>query len=122
MVKFPLAACLVRGCWLVLLLITQSDLHASNLERELRIRDEIIDSIVIGEAEMLEADGQEFLGIYTESELEKAQGAVIIMHGRGLHPYWVDVTRPLRQDLPEYGWHTLSIQMPVLEMGKEQRV
>ena len=40
-------------------------------------------------------------------------GAVVI-HGTGVHPNWADVIQPLRVGLTEQGWHTLSIQMPVL--------
>lgn len=88
-------------------------LMASDLQREARLADEIVDSILDGDAEMLEADGHEFLSIYTEAE--EAKGAVIIMHGRGFHPDWAEVVQPLRVDLVESGWSTLSIQMPVLQ-------
>jgi pimeloyl-ACP methyl ester carboxylesterase len=50
-----------------------------------------------------------------EAESKQPKGAAIIMHGRGFHPDWADVVRPLRTGLPETGWHTLSLQMPVLE-------
>ena len=36
------------------------------------------------------------------------------MHGIGIHPNWPDVIMPLRSELPQYGWNTLSIQMPIL--------
>lgn len=101
-----------------------SELHAEvasgpDYARELRLHNEIADSIVVGEAVTLQANKHNFLGIYTESDADKVLGAAIIMHGRGLHPDWPGLTSPLRQDLPEHGWHTLSIQMPVLPMGKE---
>ena len=70
-----------------------------------------------GDAEFLSADGHEFLAIYTEAD--EAKGGVVIMHGRGFHPNWSDVAYPLRVGLPERGWNTLSIQMPVLD--KEAR-
>ncbi len=40
--------------------------------------------------------------------------AAIVMHGTGVHPNWPTVMQPLRVGLTESGWHTLSIQMPVL--------
>lgn len=89
--------------------------HASDLQREKRLADEIVDSIMDGEPEYLSDGKNKFLSIYMESEAEKPKGAVIIMHGRGYHPNWKDVARPLRIGLPESGWHTLSIQMPVLD-------
>ncbi|MCB1802366.1 MAG: DUF3530 family protein, partial [Gammaproteobacteria bacterium] len=40
--------------------------------------------------------------------------AIVVMHGTGVHPNWPTVVAPLRVRLTESGWHTLSIQMPVL--------
>jgi pimeloyl-ACP methyl ester carboxylesterase len=36
------------------------------------------------------------------------------MHGTGVHPDWPQVVSPLRTGLPERGWATLSLQMPIL--------
>ncbi len=88
-------------------------LMASDLAREQRMADEIVDAILDGDPEMLEANGKEFLTIYTEADEPK--GAVIVMHGRGFHPDWVDAVQPLRVGLVESGWSTLALQMPVLE-------
>lgn len=90
-----------------------SPIMAADLEREKRMADEIVDAILDGDPEMLEANGNEFLSIYTEAEEPK--GAVIVMHGRGFHPDWADAVQPLRVGLVESGWSTLALQMPVLE-------
>lgn len=74
---------------------------------------EIVDSILDGEPVTLEADGQEFLGIFTEAD--EPRGSVLVLHGRGFHPDWPTVVQPLRVGLAEQGWNTLSIQLPVLE-------
>lgn len=79
--------------------------------------DEIIDTILDGEATMLKSGDRDFLSIYTEAD--ESNKAVVIMHGRGFHPDWVDTVQPLRVGLVDYGWNTLSIQMPVL--AKEAR-
>lgn len=92
---------------------------AQDIEREARLAAEIVDAILDGEPVQLEADGREFLGIYTESEEDAPHGAVIILHGRGFHPDWDQVVNPLRTALPAHGWHTLSLQMPVL--GKDAK-
>lgn len=89
-------------------------LHGQDLERERRLASEIVDSIMDGEGIMLDAEGTEFLAIYMESEETPARGAAIVLHGRGFHPDWAEVAGPLRTALPEHGWHTLSLQMPVL--------
>jgi len=100
------------------LLISLSTLAcASDLQKEIRMKQEIIDYIMDGEAVMLNdaVARHDFLTIYTESTADKPKGAVIIMHGRGHHPNWAEVVHPLRTGLPEFGWHTLSIQAPVLD-------
>lgn len=90
---------------------------ASNSDRakEKRWEQQIVPSLMVGDAIKLDANGVEFLALYTEPSTDKAKGAVIIMHGIGVHPAWPDVIEPLRMELPEYGWHTLSLQMPILE-------
>ncbi len=98
-----------------LLLVTP--VTASDLEREQRMAEEIVDAIIVGDPVYLKAGEDEFLGIYTEAEEDgdKVKGTAIILHGRGFHPDWQDAINPLRSGLAEKGWNTLSIQMPVLE-------
>ena len=80
--------------------------------REQRLADEIQDIIFDGEIIELNDGTQDFIAILTEAE--EAKAAVIILHGRGFHPDWADAINPLRTQLPETGWTTLSLQMPVL--------
>lgn len=87
--------------------------YASDLQREKRMADEIVDAILDGDAVFLKANDHEFLSIYTEAEDPK--GTAVILHGRGFHPDWQDAINPLRVGLAESGWNTLSVQMPVLE-------
>ena len=94
--------------------LTILSVQASDLAREQRLADEIVDSILDGEPVYLSNGKHKFLSIYMETEIAKPKGAVIILHGRGYHPDWKDVAQPLRVGLPETGWNTLSIQMPVL--------
>lgn len=89
---------------------------ASDLGREQRLKDQIVDAILDGDpVDLPRGDGGTFFGIYTETEAEKPSGAVLILHGRGFHPDWPDTIQPLRVGLVDYGWNTLSIQLPVLE-------
>jgi len=97
---------------LLLVLICHS-VTASNLAREQRIAEQIVDAILDGEPIWLEADGRQFLAIYTEASTEKTLGGVILLHGMGANPDWTDVIQPLRVNLPDRGWDTLSIQLPV---------
>lgn len=104
---------------ILIALAVASSATAQDFEREARLAAEIVDVILDGEPVRLKADGREFLGIYTESEEDAPHGAAIILHGRGFHPDWDQVVNPLRTALPEHGWHTLSLQMPVL--GKDAK-
>ena len=87
---------------------------AQDLERERRLQAEIIDMIIDGEPVHLDADGHPFLALHTEAADGGSGRAVLVMHGRGFHPDWPEVAAPLRAELPEHGWETLSLQMPVL--------
>ena len=94
--------------------IISLNLYAADLQREQRLADETVDSIMDGDAVYLKSGDHEFLNIYMQSEVIQPKGGVIILHGRGFHPDWKEVASPLRTGLPEHGWHTLSVQMPVL--------
>ena len=47
--------------------------YASDIAKEKRWADQIVDSIIVGDAEWLKAKGQKFLGIYNEHAKEKAK-------------------------------------------------
>ena len=101
------------GFSLIFILISQHVI-ASDTAKEKRWADQIVDSIMVGDAKWLNVGKNKILSIYTENTTEKSMGAAIILHGTGVHPNWDQVVRPLRSQLPEYGWSTLSLQMPVL--------
>lgn len=84
----------------------------ADYEREKNWADEIIPSLVIGHPVYLQtAIGRQFLNLYTEAA--KAKAAVIVVHGRGIHPDW-GLIGVLRTQLADQGYTTLSVQMPVL--------
>jgi pimeloyl-ACP methyl ester carboxylesterase len=84
----------------------------SDYAREKRWADQIVPTLVTGEAVWLEAPRTEkFLGIYTEAK--DARGAIILAHGLGVHPDF-GVIGELRTRLAENGYTTLSVQMPIL--------
>lgn len=83
-------------------------------DRETRLKNEIVDSILDGDPIDLEANGREFMAIDMEPD-DDAKGGAIILHGRAFHPDWANVVQPLRTGLAANGWRTLSIQLPVLE-------
>ena len=95
-------------------LLFLSPVQASDIDKEKRWEAQIIDSLMVGEAVKLKAGNNEFLGIFAENTTEKAIGGAIILHGIGAHPAWPEVIQPLRTQLPDYGWATLSLQLPIL--------
>mgnify|MGYP000022054352 FL=1 len=108
---------LCRVTLITILLFTSSIAHTSDLAKEQRWAEQIVDAIFDGEPVTLKVGELEFLGIYTPSATDKASDAAILMHGLGVHPDWDQVIRPLRTALPERGWSTLSLQMPILANG-----
>ena len=101
--------------FLIFGLICSFNLMASDFAKEKRWADQIVDDIMVGEAEWLQVGTHKFLGIYTKNTTAKLLGGVIVLHGIGIHPNWVDVVQPLRSDLPGIGWQTIALQMPVLK-------
>jgi len=84
-------------------------------EREQRWADQILPSLMVGEALWLQQkNGHKFLGLYTEAK--NARGAAIVAHGRGWSPDY-ELYGILRSKLAEAGYTTLSIQLPVLGGG-----
>lgn len=105
------ALCLLVG----LALPAAAATSTSNLEREKTWADQIIDTLIAGDPVWLEARGIKFLGLHTEpANGKKSARAVILLHGRGVHPAWGFIDT-LRVDLADAGWHTLSLQMPILD-------
>jgi pimeloyl-ACP methyl ester carboxylesterase len=99
---------------LIILSLTSMQARASDLAKEKRWSAQIIDSLLVGDAVELKAGDTPFLGIFTPASNGSTERAAIIVHGIGVHPDWPEVISPLRSELPEHGWSTLSVQMPIL--------
>ena len=110
----------IKHLLLVTLLALSFNLQASDLAKEKRWADQVVDAIIDGETIWLNDGTSDYLGIYTEAEEDKGR-AVIVMHGSGIHPDWQQVIQPLRVGLTEHNWNTLSIQMPILPNEAEYR-
>lgn len=87
-------------------------LLGADYAREQRWAEEITPGIIIGDPVYLKANKRRFLAIYTSAE--RAKGAAVVVHGMGVHPDWA-LINVLRTRLPEEGYSTLSVQMPVLD-------
>lgn len=100
---------------LVIMLLSLSlPLYATDKAREKRWVEQTIDQIFDGEPLFLDLPDHRFFAIYTEAQTESGNG-LIILHGTGFHPDYEQVVSPLRVALTTTGWHTLSIQLPLLD-------
>lgn len=83
--------------------------------REKRWADEITPAILVGDPVYLALkSGHKFLALHApDGTRGKARAGVIVVHGRGTHPDW-GLINPVRSQLAEQGYATLSVQMPVL--------
>jgi pimeloyl-ACP methyl ester carboxylesterase len=93
----------------------------SDLAKEKRWEEQIVPSLLVGEDVKLKAAGVEFLALYAEPSTDKVHGGLLILHGIGVHPAWPDVIDPIRMAFPDKGWHTLSLQMPILKNEAEDK-
>ena len=105
--------------FLSLFYVWQSPALASDLAKEKRWAEQVSDSLLSGDVVELKAGDTPFMAIYTEAEQGPTDHAVILAHGIGVHPDWPEVIHPLRVGLPEHGWSTLSVQMPILANDAE---
>ena len=86
--------------------------NAQDHEREARLAEQTLATLVVGEPVWLEQkSGHRFLALYALAAKER--GAIVVVHGRGWSPDY-DLYGDLRSQLADAGYSTLSIQMPVL--------
>lgn len=60
----------------------------------------------------LVANQEEVLALYQPEHTLKAHGALIILHFEEGHPDWPMVVNPVRTQMPDFGWATLSVAIP----------
>lgn len=102
------------GLFVFLVLLSFSlDSISQDYEREKRWADDILPTLMAGDAVWLQQkNGHKFLGLFIDKK-EASKGAVIIAHGRGWSPDF-ELYGTLRTRLADAGYSTLSIQLPVL--------
>lgn len=106
------AALSAPSVFAVLLLAPALSFAQADYAREKRWAVEITPAIIVGEPVYLpQKSGHRFLAIWTPNA--NARAAVVVVHGLGAHPDW-GLINPLRSQLAEQGYATLSVQMPVL--------
>ena len=93
----------------------------SDVEKEKRWAEQVVDTLFDGEAVWLSAGDHTFLALEMVADDNVAQRGIVILHGIGAHPNWEQIIRPLRVELAGNGWDTLSIQMPILANDAAQQ-
>ncbi len=105
--------------WLIYVFSANS--WATNVYRELEYAEHITAYFSTGKIVWLKANDRRFLTLYTETEEQENLGTAIILHPMDGHPDQKKFINPLRTYLPQHNWATLSIQLPVLGLGAEER-
>ena len=64
------------------------------------------------ELTLLNTDTEEFFGLFLSERSGSPNGAVLILHDAQQHGHWPQVVAPLREYLPDYGWASLTLELP----------
>lgn len=108
----PHSSRLLALCALALLIALPAAAREPDYSREKRWADEITPAILVGDPVYLaQKNGHQYLALWAPNP--RAVAGVIVVHGLGVHPDW-GLINPLRSQLYEQGYATLSVQMPVL--------
>ncbi|NNE37617.1 MAG: DUF3530 family protein [Gammaproteobacteria bacterium] len=86
----------------------------TSVDYEKRLMSRLVEDRSPGGAVWLSTGRNTFLSLYRESSTLDTKNAAIILHSMGMHADWPDLISPLRKQLPDAGWTTLSVQLPVL--------
>ncbi len=110
----PIYRALITSTLMIVTTAAVAGSSTSDLAREKRWAEQTVDDIFVGEPLWLINPNNQikFLAVYTKPETPSKVG-VVLLHGLGVHPTWDKVNR-LRVDIAKAGWHTLSIQLPIL--------
>lgn len=84
----------------------------ATLDQEQLIAAALRDGIRDSEAVELQVGDKKVLALFKPQTRGQALGGVLLLHDLNGHPDWPGVIHPLRSQLPESGWHTLSLQLP----------
>lgn len=104
---------LKSGIFLIIWLFSSQSALAYDTEKEKYWEKEVRNKIQIGKVESLDANNHKFLAVFTPESSNFPQGAIILLHDYGGHLDWPRLINPLRTRLPDFGWSTLSLQMPI---------
>lgn len=90
---------------------------APDAAREKAIADRLASLVAPEEILWLDVDGAKVLALYAEQTTAQPKGAAVILHGMDGTPDRGALIHLLRTELPDSGWSTLAVQLPVLPPG-----
>jgi hypothetical protein len=82
--------------------------HLNDLARALANAQRGDEVVTLGEGD------DTFLGLSLQQRTATPQGAVLILHDEGQNPDWPANVQQARNFLPDIGWNTLSIALPLI--------
>ena len=83
--------------------------YRSSEERSMKLLEQRIDPEV---AIWLNALNEPFLSLFERDLTGNPVGALLIINAEGQHSNWPGTSERIRLSLPEYGWNTLSVELP----------
>lgn len=104
----------------VLLALSALPVNASDTKREQDYAEVLQQQPVSGKLLRLQAEGRDFLGLFTEAEKTDNAKAAVILHDLGEYPDQKPLVHALRTVLPQHNWTTLALQMPLREQGASE--
>lgn len=94
---------------------------AADVARESQLAGDLLKTAAVKQAVWLASKNGKFLGLYLETEKSPSSKAAIILHDQDGGPDQPLFVRRLRQALPDRGWSTLSLQLPLREQGADRQ-
>ncbi|MDQ7914497.1 DUF3530 family protein [Pseudomonas sp. 102515] len=85
---------------------------APALERSQEQQQALMRQLPAEQQKTLQAGDESFLALLVPAARAKAAGTVVLVPGAGESADWPNVIAPVRQELPTYGWQTISLSLP----------
>jgi len=74
-----------------------------------------------GMLETISAGSQQVTMVWLKQQ-GKANGSIILLHDINQNPDWQYVIKPLRTTLPRFGWTSISVPLPAIPEGADDKV
>ena len=85
---------------------------APALERSQEQQQALMRQLPTEQQKTLQAGDESFLALLVPAARAKASGTVVLVPGDGESADWPNVVAPVRQQLPTFGWQTISLSLP----------